>query len=573
MARFLWTQRQDIGPGARLLHAMVYCATAERTLLHGGRSAASSLFADTWEWDGEAWTQVADMGPEPRSGHQLAYDSARDRVVLFGGRGSGTTVFADTWEWDGATWTQVEDTGPSPRDGHAMVYDTVRRRVVLFGGAGPNGTVLGDTWEWDGASWTQAADSGPLPCRSAALVFDGSVSLLFGGMAPAAGTAPVRLFRLTWEWNGKHWTARQDMGPSPRWGHAMTFDDSRERTILFGGLPVAPSTADASDRVLGDTWELLGNRRATRGGVQLASFTLNPDRVAPLSQTTAAVTLNQQAPAVGTTVVFSLRGHPIGIAEVVVQGGETAGQTPLVPPDLGYGIYYFEARTQPDGDPLTATLHIPLVRLISFTLDPDTVVPFGQTTAAVRLNYEAPAGGAEISLSYAPSIIIIAAGETVGETTFAAPETGLADFPIEARLRSDEKRLIGSVGGDPLEARFVSDVKPLIATLHFVMPAGISLASFTSTPDTVTPGQSTMLRVGLSGVTPMTLYVAIDDPAASRQFLIEIPAGASVGEARFFPRTSPEEPTGDIELTARIWTGTPANPVRSELRATIHIEP
>ena len=452
MARFLWTQRQDIGPGARLSHAMIYSASARHTLLYGGTSAASVLLADTWEWDGEAWTQVADIGPGPRSGHQLAYDGARDRVVLFGGSGpgatvlgdtwewggaswtqvedtgpspreghamvfdairgrvmlfggsaSGGTVFGDTWEWDGASWTQIEDTGPRPREGHAIAFDTVRGRIVLFGGEGSGGTPLGDTWEWYGASWTQAADSGPAACRSAAMAFDGSVSLLFGGTQQVAGAAMPRFFRLTWEWNGERWTARQDMGPLARWGHAMVFDGARARIVLFGGLPVSPAAADAADRALGDTWELSGSERtATRGGVRLASFTFDPDAIIPLGQTTAAVSLNQQAPAGGTAVGFSLRGHPIErIAELLIAAGGTVGETPLVPPDLGYGDYLFEARLQPDGEPLTATLHVPLIRLISFTLDPDPVAPFGDTTAAVRLNHEAPAGGAEVSFWFA----------------------------------------------------------------------------------------------------------------------------------------------------------------------------
>jgi hypothetical protein len=31
------------------------------------------------------------------------------------------------------------------------------------------------------------------------------------------------------------WSQRQDIGPSPRVGHAITYDSIRERTTLFGG--------------------------------------------------------------------------------------------------------------------------------------------------------------------------------------------------------------------------------------------------------------------------------------------------------------------------------------------------
>ncbi len=50
------------------------------------------------------------------------------------------------------------------------------------------------------------------PCRASAL-YDG-----VGSLAP--GDAPT-VFALKWEWDGKHWTARQDIGPGPRVGHAM----------------------------------------------------------------------------------------------------------------------------------------------------------------------------------------------------------------------------------------------------------------------------------------------------------------------------------------------------------------
>src|SRR5215207_3406817 len=104
------------------------------------------------------WTQKQDIGPSPRSGHAMAYDAAHQRVVLFGGE---TRVGRqnDTWEWDGRAWTEVADTGPSARSFHDIVYDDARQRLVLFGGNDADG-VCGDTWEWDGEDWTQVADIG-----------------------------------------------------------------------------------------------------------------------------------------------------------------------------------------------------------------------------------------------------------------------------------------------------------------------------------------------------------------------------------------------------------------------------
>jgi hypothetical protein len=30
------------------------------------------------------------------------------------------------------------------------------------------------------------------------------------------------------------WTQKEDIGPSARFGHAMTYDSARSRTVLFG---------------------------------------------------------------------------------------------------------------------------------------------------------------------------------------------------------------------------------------------------------------------------------------------------------------------------------------------------
>ena|SRR5437763_3070308 len=95
MAQLLWTQKQDVGPLPRSDVAMVFDAARKRVLLFGGASG-STLFNDTWEWDGKCWTQRQDIGPAARAFAGLAYDSTRERAVLFGG--AGQTVFGDTWE-------------------------------------------------------------------------------------------------------------------------------------------------------------------------------------------------------------------------------------------------------------------------------------------------------------------------------------------------------------------------------------------------------------------------------------------------------------------------------------------
>jgi hypothetical protein len=309
MAALLWTQKQDIGPGARHSFELAYDIARGRVVCFGGQTG-QALAGDTWEWDGEIWTQMSDIGPSPRMGYAMAYDAARHCVVLFGGaaiigNGEDQPVLGDTWEWDGENWTQVADTGPAARYFHAMTYDDKRQRILLFGGAMGMGRQIvnfADTWSWDGNQWTKEQEAGPAGRNSHKLVYDTirDRAVLFGGATQAglnlqnlwqpgdvlndtweyngvvwsqvAHTGPeprgaygliyngantllyggwdllLEKFIDTWMWDGKYWTQRQDMGPGGRSSHGMAYDSSRKRTVLFGGN-------DEQSMDLGDTWE------------------------------------------------------------------------------------------------------------------------------------------------------------------------------------------------------------------------------------------------------------------------------------------------------------------------------
>jgi hypothetical protein len=202
------------------------------------------------------WTQKRRIGPAPRLGHAITFDQTRTRTVLFGGADSTQHVFGDTWEWDGEHWTQLDDIGPTPRWRHGLAYDNSRRQVVLFGGQGAGAvpTPLADSWEWDGEAWTQIANGGPPPRHSHAMAFDSTRNrtLLFGGSSPNGFLGD------TWEWDGEEWVQVEDAGPPARLDHAMAFDTARGRVVLFGGR--------ASD-VFGDTWEWDGTVWTQRSAI------------------------------------------------------------------------------------------------------------------------------------------------------------------------------------------------------------------------------------------------------------------------------------------------------------------
>ena len=193
------------------------------------------------------WTQKQDIGPGARSGHAMAFDAVRKRVVLFGGSAIGT-LFGDTWEWDGTMWHERRVSGPGVRLHHFAAFDARRGRLVLYGGLKPiEKTVerLTDTWEWDGVVWKQVEDVGPSQRQGAGMVGSVEGLLLFGG------TDGVDFFGDTWAWDGEHWRQRQDIGPSPRHTPAMAWDAARDRAVLFGG----DSPNLGGSRVVGDTWE------------------------------------------------------------------------------------------------------------------------------------------------------------------------------------------------------------------------------------------------------------------------------------------------------------------------------
>ena len=481
MSPLLWTQKQDTGPAARLGAAMAYDAARGRTVLFGGSALAGGAFGDTWEWDGDEWTQVGDTGPDARFGHDVAFDAGRGRVVLYGGRAGDGSLRGDTWEWDGSAWTQLEDTGPDARtdlrlayavsaaktvlfggraaadalrgdtwlwDGakwtqaqdagpaarhaHAQAYDAARDEVVLFGGETGAG-VVGDTWAWDGTVWTQEAHFGPPPAAFAGLAFDGTVSLLYGGVA--SPTDPKsKVFAGTWQWDGEHWTQRQDLGPGERSAIAMAFDSGRSCAIVFGGVSVSEADTKAADHLLGDTWEEQGVPP-----VQLASLTVNPDTVAAGGSTTVGVSLSQRASAGGAVVVVTASGAA-GVPNVDVPAGATSGSAAYtVPADTATGDVTLSGQLA--GSRATATLHVTAsaATMASFDINPPSITSGQSVNLQFDVTLTAPAqqGGVSVDVSYQGSsvgTVAIAAGSPTGSLVLPVSGVPVGQYPFDAKL-------------------------------------------------------------------------------------------------------------------------------------------
>jgi hypothetical protein len=329
-----WTQIEDIGPAPRFLSALVYDTARKVCLLFGGKDSTQQL-GDTWQWDGIKWTKLSDSGPPGRSSHAMAFDSNRSRTVLFAGQTPANLAFADTWEFDGDNWTQQQDAGPPPRAAHAMAFDDLNHRTVLFGGLDGAANSLGDTWAWDGLEWVQIAEFGPSPRLETTLASnqDGGL-ILYGGLSTVFGGPTHQILSDSWEFDGKRWTQRQDIGPGPLHEAAIAFDSLRARVVLFGGITTAP---DGSTPATGNTWEL------PAASVRVASISI-PSSVIGGTHVVFAVNLSRPAPAGGVIVNFN--------GSIFATNG--ANMAPITV-DPGTKAVAAVAAFAPTGTPTTAT--------------------------------------------------------------------------------------------------------------------------------------------------------------------------------------------------------------------------
>lgn len=256
-----------VAPPARTAHALVYDASRGKVVLFGGEDIAYNDLNDTWEYDHTGWHQITTPHvPAARRGHALAYDTTRNRVVLFGGYDRPTGVLSDTWEFDGTDWISVTTAiAPAARFGHTLAYDPQLGATVLFGGYPtdpPNTTnSFNDMWAYDGTSWQRRSpDAAPRalapPGRdSHAMAYDTlrQRTVLFGGKNWAGLNGSAQALNDTWEYDGATWQPRSlALAPPMRYGHAMVYDATRQKIILFGGATIMGVT-------LGDTWEYDGS--------------------------------------------------------------------------------------------------------------------------------------------------------------------------------------------------------------------------------------------------------------------------------------------------------------------------
>ncbi|MEO0812739.1 MAG: hypothetical protein AAFY60_07740 [Myxococcota bacterium] len=173
-------------------------------------------------------------------------------MILFGGCGRSlvglgcdpTSVFGDTWSYDGIDWTELTPVNAPPaRFSHAMEFDRARGVVVLYGGnriVDGERETLGDTWEFDGTEWREIVQEGesPAPRNNHDLVYEPvlGATVLFGGFDFDLGS-----YNDTWLYAEGRWRALDPVfRPNPRRSFGMTYDASARGVFVYGGQPRDP---------------------------------------------------------------------------------------------------------------------------------------------------------------------------------------------------------------------------------------------------------------------------------------------------------------------------------------------
>jgi len=277
---------------------MLYDASGKENRLYEKRTPRFGYWASASPTNGYP---VDTSPPDPRAGAAMAYDSVTGTVVLYGGNGLDryTWVYdpaVDTWtrlfpavdwapacwspqmvcdprtgkvilfsEWPGSyafdpatgAWTKITTSGdvPDPHAYYSVVYDSDTSRIIRFGGSDAVGDApLDGTWAYDpaAATWTELHPQGDVPPARIhhAMVYDSSSGkvILFGGI----GLQTLQALDDTWAYDpaANKWTRLQPQGEQPpaRAWHTMVYDPVGHKVILFGG------SALGSNGPLDDTW-------------------------------------------------------------------------------------------------------------------------------------------------------------------------------------------------------------------------------------------------------------------------------------------------------------------------------
>jgi Kelch motif/Galactose oxidase, central domain len=234
------------GPAARTQHTALLDA-AGRLLVYGGQ--AGGIFEDTWvlKLDGiPTWKEIAStQTPGPRYGQGSVLEPTLDRAVIFGGFDALNEYRADSWTFDfeREQWERFAvNPIPSGRVYPGLDYDPVTGHIVMFGGFSPYESHLGDLWSLDiaGVGGWASLLRGPSPPlrRNHALAFDPTRerAILYGGQAAGSTSTRNDTWFLSTREPGRWIPSAQVPAIGGRAQHSAIVDPVRDRLLVFGGF-------------------------------------------------------------------------------------------------------------------------------------------------------------------------------------------------------------------------------------------------------------------------------------------------------------------------------------------------
>lgn len=205
---------------------------------------------------GAQWGPISTTGaPTERKGALMSYDLFANRMLMFGG--NWTNEF---WSLQNGVWTQLQPgTVPSARVDSALATDTLNGTVLLYGGNDGNRLASDETWLWNGTNWTLLAPTlTPGGFAKHAMAFDitRQRTVLFGGVHDL--WAPQNLSAATYEFDGTNWNAASPIQvPSAREYAAMAFHPGLAEIVMFGGNNGNNVSSDETWTFNGTDWTLI----------------------------------------------------------------------------------------------------------------------------------------------------------------------------------------------------------------------------------------------------------------------------------------------------------------------------
>jgi len=242
-------------PSSRYYSAMAFDERNGVTVLFGGDGPSGNL-NDTWTYNltSDTWTEMRPAtAPSPREAMLMAFDKSASVTVMHSGRSASGGDYDDTWLYNTTnnTWWRALSSGGPGSSRNTMAYNDAEKLEVVF--VDSSSSVM--TYNVSANKWASTNPPSIPPVyigRGMGYDISNGAMVVTGGFTRRANNDIV-IYDEIWSYNlslnaWKH-IAKPMGSPSPRHSHAMSYDESGAKAVMFGG-----ENSSSSSYQLGDTW-------------------------------------------------------------------------------------------------------------------------------------------------------------------------------------------------------------------------------------------------------------------------------------------------------------------------------